>query len=142
MSTALRKKLEEKARKLKVPNIDKLNNGELMSAIKDRSGEVVSGDDAKDVTPVKSDTGTKLIEGKATELRNVPVPAGSNTTVNAAAPSIVMNVPAPIVNVGTREAPQWFEIVAMVKDAVLWMTLGAAGWALIGARLAAKMGGV
>jgi len=41
-------------------------------------------------------------------------------------PQFVFNVPSIHANVTTVDAPQWFEVVAHVKDAVLWMVLGAA----------------
>jgi len=41
-------------------------------------------------------------------------------------PQFVFHVPSIHNSITTVEAPQWFEIIAAVKDAALWMVLGAA----------------
>lgn len=45
-------------------------------------------------------------------------------------PQIAINVPIPAVNVSAKIGPQWFDCVAHVKDALLFMVLGAALYAV------------
>ena len=45
---------------------------------------------------------------------------------------IIMNVPAPQVNVKASVGPQWFDVVANVQNAILYMVLGAALFAVFG----------
>lgn len=46
-------------------------------------------------------------------------------------PQFVFHVPSIHANVHANEAPQWYDIVAGVKDAALWMVLGAALMAIV-----------
>lgn len=41
-------------------------------------------------------------------------------------PQLVFNLPSVTANIAASETPAWHEMVAEVKDAVLWMVLGAA----------------
>lgn len=46
-------------------------------------------------------------------------------------PQIAINVPIPQINVSAKVGPQWFDCVAHVKDAVLYMVLGATCYAVL-----------
>jgi hypothetical protein len=97
---------------------------------------------AKKVEPVKAQPAStpfvpKLSTAEGPPLKGeviAPTPNHHNR-VDVAAPHITMNVPAPIVNVGHSEAPQWWQVVSSVKDAALYMVCGASAWALFGGKL-------
>lgn len=108
-------------------------------SIQEYAGEIVARGTKK------PDARVEVIKDSKVEVLppTSPGPTSTNSTSNhrveVAAPSIVMNVPAPIVNVGHQEAPKWWQIVGLVKDAALYMVLGASMWALLGGKVIGKL---
>lgn len=70
-------------------------------------------------------------EGTVVDGDVLPPTATNNShSVAVHSPHIHMNVPAPVVNISSREAPTWHEAVSTVWAIGLHMVLGAAMWAL------------
>lgn len=114
-----RKRLEDRARELKVPAVDKLTNEELAAAIKDRGGQVAKTE------PV-------TIEAKATEVKTEPaktsaiVPVHQPVHVAGHPVQMAINVSPPQLQYNFRQSPAWWEVAGRVKDGVLFMVAGGA----------------
>lgn len=122
-----RKKLEEKAERLKIPGYKILTTDELKKAIFDHTGKKEP----------------EVIEGKAVEVKT---PESKPSQVVASAPAVnssyygqpinmAINVPIPAVNLQNRPAPAWWEIAAEARNAALYMICGAALYALVTVKL-------
>lgn len=117
-----RKKLEEKAEKLKIPGYKILTTDELKKAVMDRTGvkepEIVDAKavEVKTVEPQKP--GQQIVPSVSSQYYGQPI-------------NMAINVPIPAVNLHNRPAPAWWEVAAEVKSACLWMVAGAASYALV-----------
>ncbi len=81
-------------------------------------------DEAKEAKAKEADTKPKTGE-VLPPLRN----GHDHTMIH---PQVVFNVPSIHADIVQNEAPAWWDCVAHVKDAALWMVLGAAVYATVG----------
>lgn len=84
-----------------------------------------SEEEARRLIDTKRDTKPGVTPAKDGEVLP-PLRNGNGYDRNAHFPQFVVNVPSINAHVDVNSAPAWHEMVGVVKDAVLWMVLGAA----------------
>jgi hypothetical protein len=129
-----------------IAGIEKMSNKEIFKAIRAKVPEGTSLEEAhaaltkpKEAATVQKVEAKKDSEPVDVAANDVHVTGQSAQRVEVASPQIIMNVPAPTVNIGSREAPKWFEVAANVKDAALYMIVGAAVWQFASVKFPALM---